>query len=262
MIVYVISKQPKSLLLSIQQRIWREHHPQCDFMVLVSRRSIITDYVNHAIGMIKPSGHRFAFIIHEDCIPLKPIDPETVLQGKSLAGRVAPDGKTLHPSRTWIAADSQTPGKTEIGYGQRQVTLDDVQADASLLSKFEYLEPGFLHLDSWYKHSAGCEIWQAKRDWILSAYSDYAQLPSLPARVLSFTKAVKDTLTDSGPRIVPREVWQERLSICNECDAFENGRCRFCGCGMRTKSRMKSQDCPIGRWPLFEDQVPEENESG
>lgn len=258
MIVYCISKQRRSMLQDIQKRLWREHHPQSDFMTIVSRsgRPIdMKEHVNRAIGLIKPSGHRFGVILHEDCIPLRKLDPEDVLKGHSLAGRVAPDGVNPHPSRTWIAADCQTEGKTWLGYHDREVTLDDLPApaDRELREAFELCMPGFLHLDNWYRHPEGDALWEKKRDWILSAYFDYAQLPPIATRVMSFAKAIVSAAAGGPVPVVPRDVWTERLEICKECDAFDAGRCRYCGCGMRTKSRLKSQDCPIGRWPLFEE---------
>lgn len=259
MIVYCLAKQPESLLLDVQKRIWREHHPQADFVVIVTRtRSSVMEHANQALSWIKDAGHRFAFIIHEDCIPLRRLEPAEVLAEHTWAGRTGPDGLNPHPSRTWLVADCHQEGKKWKGYGSRAATLDDLPApaDASIRHHFEYLDPGFLHLNNWAKCREDDPRRLAKRDWLQSAYSDYAQLPSLPCRVLSFAKAVVATATRGEVvPIVPRDVWQQRLEICSSCDAYEasRGRCHYCGCSMKTKARLKSQDCPIGKWPPLQE---------
>ena len=256
MIVYCMSKERQSVLQEIQKRIWREHHPQSEFVTVVTRQGrSIQPAVNQVIGLVKPSGHRFAFVIHEDCIPMKKMDPEEILKGHTFCGRIDPgDGINMHPSRTWLAIDCTVEGKTWLGYQDKPVTLDGLpmQADDSLRAAMDYCMPGFLHLDSWYKRPDGDEMWARKRDWILSAYSDYAQMPSLPARVISFAKAIVDTGKDLKNVMVSREAWVERLEICSNCDAWNKGKCHYCGCSMRMKTRLQSQDCPIGKWPSIE----------
>jgi hypothetical protein len=255
MIIYVMAKEPKSILLDIQARLWREYHPQADFMVVTTSAWNIKHHVNHCLNMTKGAGHRFAFVIHEDCLPIKRMDPEFILKGHTLAGRYAPDRVNVHPSRTWMAADTTVEGKTWLGYGDREVTADDLRmkADDSLRSAMQMCEPGWLHLDNWHKRHSADDAWKAKRDWILSAYSDYAQLPSLTNRVLSFSRAMVDTAKSGINALVSPRVWESRLGVCNSCDAYDKGRCRYCGCGIKTKARLKSQHCPIGKWPMIEE---------
>ncbi len=48
--------------------------------------------------------------------------------------------------------------------------------------------------------------------------------------------------------LVPREVEQKRLEICNNCKSYENYGCTITGYFMPKTVRNKSQSCPYGKW--------------
>ncbi|MDD5935354.1 MAG: DUF6171 family protein [Clostridiales bacterium] len=43
---------------------------------------------------------------------------------------------------------------------------------------------------------------------------------------------------------VPESVYQQRLSICKECDQLLAGMCRICGCYVEMRAVMKQRSCP------------------
>jgi hypothetical protein len=45
---------------------------------------------------------------------------------------------------------------------------------------------------------------------------------------------------------------QSRLEICGKCQHYSNYRCGKCGCFMFIKARIKSLNCPIGLWGVFD----------
>lgn len=49
---------------------------------------------------------------------------------------------------------------------------------------------------------------------------------------------------------VPKESFEKRLSICNECEEYDKGgkRCRKCGCFMEYKAKLRIVECPMGKW--------------
>lgn len=43
-------------------------------------------------------------------------------------------------------------------------------------------------------------------------------------------------------------LYEERLSICTECDLFVEGMCRTCGCYVELRAAIKNNSCPNSRW--------------
>jgi len=50
------------------------------------------------------------------------------------------------------------------------------------------------------------------------------------------------------PKMVPDEVREERLAICNECEHLKKGQCELCGCFVLPKSYFENMACPIEKW--------------
>lgn len=67
-------------------------------------------------------------------------------------------------------------------------------------------------------------------------------------RTWNFALAVARFVAD-GCRTVTREQYRRRLAICQPCDARKAGRCTRCDCWIQLKARLRSEDCPRGRWP-------------
>lgn len=55
---------------------------------------------------------------------------------------------------------------------------------------------------------------------------------------------------------VNREQARERIRICASCEFLEKGilhRCKSCGCPISTKTKLKSSECPEGKWKAIKD---------
>ncbi len=56
------------------------------------------------------------------------------------------------------------------------------------------------------------------------------------------------------PLVASVEKAAARLSICETCEFFTEGRCKKCGCFMRAKVHVDSSSCPLNKWyPNFQD---------
>lgn len=72
----------------------------------------------------------------------------------------------------------------------------------------------------------------------------------------SMSKFVK-----SGFAFTSEEEYQKRMDTCQECPSLdkEAGRCKECGCFVRTKAKLKSDNCPLGKWEKPDPPQIEEN---
>lgn len=58
--------------------------------------------------------------------------------------------------------------------------------------------------------------------------------------------------------LVPPNILQERETICAACEENLSGRCRKCGCGVRTqflrKTHLATERCPLNppKWSQYE----------
>lgn len=50
--------------------------------------------------------------------------------------------------------------------------------------------------------------------------------------------------------MVPKETFEKRLAICNECDKYdkEKKKCNECGCFMEYKATLRTVSCPLRKW--------------
>ena len=45
-----------------------------------------------------------------------------------------------------------------------------------------------------------------------------------------------------------RQIYEERLSVCKQCDYLNAGMCKACGCYVEMRAAMKARICPYGKW--------------
>ena len=78
------------------------------------------------------------------------------------------------------------------------------------------------------------------------------RFPTLPQQaghvIAAATRAVRAVV--AGRRVrVPPEVQAAREAICAECEENLNGRCKKCGCGVRSqlirKTHLATERCPL-----------------
>jgi hypothetical protein len=77
--------------------------------------------------------------------------------------------------------------------------------------------------------------------------------PSLVRQAVSLGKALVHECRSIAADVEPvtNEAKAARHAICAECEfmiASEN-RCSKCGCNLEAKAAMRSQSCPLGKWP-------------
>lgn len=77
--------------------------------------------------------------------------------------------------------------------------------------------------------------------------------PALPPVTVQFANAFAAAAAEvrlrHRPAVDPDEA-ARRFAICGDCDYFRHSdqRCSLCGCYMRFKTRLRSQNCPVGKW--------------
>jgi hypothetical protein len=79
-----------------------------------------------------------------------------------------------------------------------------------------------------------------------------AELPSLSSQVSSFSDSMVKW-SKSSFQLVDEEELNKRLSICNSCEFIRTSklginRCVKCGCATRLKTKLLTENCPIGKW--------------
>ena len=62
----------------------------------------------------------------------------------------------------------------------------------------------------------------------------------------SFWESAKDTAARMAkdPSLAPAEVVKERMSICGQCEYYNNNKCDLCGCVCTIKTSFKNMTCP------------------
>lgn len=46
----------------------------------------------------------------------------------------------------------------------------------------------------------------------------------------------------------PAELYENRLSVCRECDLLADGMCRGCGCFVELRAAISKNACPYDKW--------------
>jgi GDP-D-mannose 3', 5'-epimerase len=76
--------------------------------------------------------------------------------------------------------------------------------------------------------------------------------PTLNDQLLSLAKEIKNSVTkkvnENVDLFASSDVVDERLSICNVCEHYINGRCKLCGCFMEAKVKINTAKCPARKW--------------
>jgi hypothetical protein len=78
--------------------------------------------------------------------------------------------------------------------------------------------------------------------------------PSIARQAASLGRAVASECRSIMAGVDPVSDTEKaaRLAVCSECEfllASEN-RCAKCGCNLAAKAAMRSQRCPLGKWPV------------
>ena len=78
---------------------------------------------------------------------------------------------------------------------------------------------------------------------------NYVKPPSFFQMVKTFTTELATYIANGSPNVTTED-YVSRLEVCESCPHFmvQSARCGKCGCLMEHKAKMKTSDCPIGKW--------------
>jgi Family of unknown function (DUF6171) len=86
-----------------------------------------------------------------------------------------------------------------------------------------------------------------------SKMENQSNLPPLLNQIANLAIAGRDTVLEflkSGKVKASSQMHKDRMEICLACDKLtDDFRCSQCGCYIRAKSQLLSQDCPLRKWP-------------
>lgn len=59
---------------------------------------------------------------------------------------------------------------------------------------------------------------------------------------------------NAGNLHVSDSIFNERMSLCQSCEHFDQSqtRCTQCGCFLNVKAKMMFEECPVGKWGMDE----------
>ena len=85
----------------------------------------------------------------------------------------------------------------------------------------------------------------------MSEKKDYPSLPKQGENLAKFAwDIVKQAVTSNESLMVSKEISQQRMEICKQCEFYdeEESRCIQCGCWLAQKVKFALDSCPIGKW--------------
>jgi hypothetical protein len=77
--------------------------------------------------------------------------------------------------------------------------------------------------------------------------SDYPTLLAQAGNALGAAKRLAAAWWSGNEATVSLEEMEDRLTICVDCEHFDQRsiRCRKCGCWLKNKARLKTEHCPL-----------------
>lgn len=79
---------------------------------------------------------------------------------------------------------------------------------------------------------------------------DKPKLPSKITMAKNLAKALAEHVV-SGEGKASTEELENRLNICSVCPHRKDDRCSVCGCFLAAKAALRSQPCPLDKWPVL-----------
>ena len=80
-----------------------------------------------------------------------------------------------------------------------------------------------------------------------------SEFPSFQEQIQNFveatTKATQEALSGGNVFVSP-EIQRQRLLVCSVCEYLDrpSARCTECGCFVQIKSKVSTEECPMGKW--------------
>lgn len=64
-----------------------------------------------------------------------------------------------------------------------------------------------------------------------------------------YFRSLKEYIENMDPDFrASASLYEERLSVCRDCDMLMQGLCRKCGCYVELRAAVAKNTCPQGRW--------------
>lgn len=62
-------------------------------------------------------------------------------------------------------------------------------------------------------------------------------------------QSIKDYIDNLDADIkAPKEVYENRLETCKQCEMLLTGMCRSCGCYVEMRAAIQKRECPRKKW--------------
>lgn len=72
----------------------------------------------------------------------------------------------------------------------------------------------------------------------------------------AYFRSLREYIENLDPEIrVSDTIYEERLSVCRQCDLLLDGMCRSCGCYVELRAAVARRSCPWERWQPAEDKT-------
>ena len=85
---------------------------------------------------------------------------------------------------------------------------------------------------------------------VISCYAaDKPELPTITTQAVNAWRAAVAFVKTTGAQVEPEE-YERRLDICTVCPKRNGDKCSVCGCFLKAKATLQSQDCPIAKWSV------------
>tara|TARA_R110000751_G_scaffold152635_7_gene257812 strand:- start:3955 stop:5859 length:1905 start_codon:yes stop_codon:yes gene_type:complete len=79
---------------------------------------------------------------------------------------------------------------------------------------------------------------------------DKPKLPSTFKMAANLVKTLSDHVVKGGDMCSTEEL-EVRLNVCSTCPQRKDDRCTVCGCFLSKKAALRTQPCPLGKWPML-----------
>lgn len=77
--------------------------------------------------------------------------------------------------------------------------------------------------------------------------ADKPKLPGMLTMAANLAKAMARHVAD-GAKLADLPVLEARLNTCMTCDQRRDDRCTVCGCFLAEKAKLRTAECPLGKW--------------
>lgn len=84
-------------------------------------------------------------------------------------------------------------------------------------------------------------------DSVITSNPNFPEQPGIIEIGTNFIKSTAKHIMNGG-KSVSKEVYEERLNICNGCEHREGNKCRRCTCNLSMKCARPLEECPIKKW--------------